>query len=115
MPFFAHYSSPAGHRDQLYRAAVRRENKFAGNFFGMVAASIELISNLFEPVENLGMELQNIQQAVSGVRRVNEFYREPEDEEKDEELTAAQIIPDRSAISIRFDRLASNMKTTSIF
>ncbi|MBP1760751.1 MAG: transporter permease [Firmicutes bacterium] len=77
-----------------------------GISLGMVAASIELISNLFEPVENLGMELQNIQQAVSGVGRVNEFYREPEDEEKNEKLTAAQIIPDRSAICIRFDRVS---------
>jgi ATP-binding cassette subfamily B protein len=77
-----------------------------GISLGMVAASIELISNLFEPVENLGMELQNIQQAVSGVRRVNEFYSEPEDEEKNEKLTAAQIIPDRSAICIRFDRVS---------
>ncbi|HPT69273.1 MAG TPA: ABC transporter ATP-binding protein [Syntrophomonas sp.] len=77
-----------------------------GISLGMVAASIELISNLFEPVENLGMELQNIQQAVSGVGRVNEFYSEPEDEEKNEELTAAQIIPDRSAICVRFDRVS---------
>jgi len=77
-----------------------------GISLGMVAASIELISNLFEPVENLGMELQNIQQAVSGVRRVNEFYSEPEDEEKNEELTAAEIIPDRSAICIRFERVS---------
>lgn len=75
----------------------------AGISLGMVAASIELISNLFEPVENLGMQLQNIQQAISGVRRVNEFYHEPEEEEKDERLTAAEIIPDRSAVNLNFE------------
>ncbi len=52
----------------------------------MVAASIELISNLFAPIENLGMELQNIQQAVSGIKRVDEFYNEQEDLGKNEEL-----------------------------
>ena len=36
---------------------------------GMVAASIELISNLFAPIENLGIELQNIQHTVSGIYR----------------------------------------------
>lgn len=45
---------------------------------GMVAAAIELITNLFTPIENLGMELQSIQQAVAGVKRVNEFLREEE-------------------------------------
>lgn len=46
---------------------------------GMVAAAIELISNLFSPLESLGMELQSIQQAVAGVRRVNDFLSEEED------------------------------------
>lgn len=79
---------------------------FLGISLGMVAASIELISNLFEPIENLGMELQNIQQAVSGVRRVNEFNNEPEEEEKDDLLTAGTIIPDRSAVSLKFENVS---------
>ena len=79
---------------------------FLGISLGMVAASIELISNLFEPIENLGMELQNIQQAISGVRRVNEFYSEPEDEGKNEELTAVDIIPDRSAVRLSFENVS---------
>ena len=82
-----------------------------GISLGMVAASIELISNLFEPVENLGMQLQDIQQAVSGVRRVNEFYSEPEDEEKNEELTAANIIPDRSTVHLRFENVSFQYET----
>lgn len=77
-----------------------------GISLGMVAASIELISNLFEPIENLGMELQNIQQAVSGVRRVNEFYNEPEDEAKLDALTAAALIPDRSAVRLNFENVS---------
>ena len=45
---------------------------------GMVAAAIELISNIFSPIENLGMELQSVQQAISGVKRVNDFLNEDE-------------------------------------
>lgn len=73
-----------------------------GISLGMVAASIELISNLFEPVENFGMELQNIQQAVSGIRRVDEFYGEPEETGKNEELTAETVIPDRACVRLAF-------------
>jgi ATP-binding cassette subfamily B protein len=49
---------------------------------GMIAASIELFSNLFAPIENLGMELQNIQTAISGVKRVDAFAIEDEDAPK---------------------------------
>lgn len=45
---------------------------------GMVAASIELISSLFSPIESLGMELSAIQSAFSGISRVNEFFSLPE-------------------------------------
>lgn len=50
-----------------------------GLTIGMCAASIELMSQLFTPIENLGMELQSIQQAVSGIQRINAFYEEQEE------------------------------------
>ena len=53
-----------------------------GMSLGMIAASIELFSNLFAPIENLGMELQNIQTAISGVKRVDLFALEDEDAPK---------------------------------
>ncbi|MDD3853651.1 MAG: ABC transporter ATP-binding protein [Syntrophomonadaceae bacterium] len=84
---------------------------FLGISLGMIAASIELISILFEPVENLGMQLQNIQQAISGVRRVNEFYIETEEDRKNDELTAAEIIPDRSAVRVNFNNVSFQYKT----
>jgi ATP-binding cassette subfamily B protein len=84
-----------------------------GISLGMVAASIELISNLFEPVENLGMELQNIQQAVAGVRRVNEFYNETEDEKKNDKLTAANMIPDREVLCLSFENVGFYYETGS--
>jgi len=70
---------------------------------GMVAASIDLISNLFAPIENLGMELQNIQQAVSGIHRVNDFHSLPEDLCKNNELKAVDIIPTREDIRLCFN------------
>lgn len=59
---------------------------------GMVAASIDLISNLFNPIESLGMELQNIQQSVSGIHRVNDFYKEKEDDKKINDENFALVI-----------------------
>ncbi len=53
-----------------------------GLSLGMIAASIELFSNLFAPIENLGMELQNIQIALSGIKRVDAFLLEDEDTHK---------------------------------
>lgn len=92
---------------QLIRATVigfivvlsSKQLNYLGISLGMVAASIELISNLFAPIENLGMELQNIQKALSGIRRVDDFYGEAEDDFKKNELRIEHIIPiDREVI-----------------
>lgn len=46
--------------------------------FGMSAGTavsvINYISQIFTPVESLGMEIQTIQSAVAGVHRINEFF-----------------------------------------
>lgn len=73
---------------------------------GMIAASIDLVSGLFGPVETLGMELQSIQQAVSGIRRVNEFYGETEDKFKNNALKLDSIIPDRDNICLSFNKVS---------
>ena len=41
---------------------------------GTAVAVINYISQIFTPVESLGMEIQTIQSAVVGVHRINEFY-----------------------------------------
>ena len=52
-------------------------NQSVLTFFGMSAgtavAVINYISQIFTPVESLGMELQTIQSAVAGIHRINEF------------------------------------------
>jgi ATP-binding cassette subfamily B protein len=75
---------------------------FLGISLGMIAASIELISNLFTPVEQLGMELQSIQQAVSGIRRVNDFFEEQDEESKRAGLIAEEVVPFREQAVIEF-------------
>lgn len=53
-------------------------NQTVLTFFGMSAgtavAVINYISQIFAPVESLGMEIQTIQSAIAGVRRINEFF-----------------------------------------
>ncbi len=51
-------------------------------FFGMhvstAVAVIAFVSKIFSPIENLGMEIQNIQSALAGIKRVEEFFAEKE-------------------------------------
>ncbi len=51
-------------------------------FFGMSAgtavAVISYVGKIFEPLESIGMEIQNIQSALAGIRRINDFLNEPE-------------------------------------
>lgn len=45
---------------------------------GTAVAVMNYISQIFTPVESLGMEIQTIQSAIAGVRRINEFLGQPE-------------------------------------
>ena len=53
-------------------------NKNVLMLFGMSAgtavAVINYISQIFTPVESLGMEIQTIQSAIAGIHRINEFF-----------------------------------------
>jgi len=98
---------------QLTRAVViafivilsSKQLNYLGISLGMIAASIELISNLFDPIENLGMELQNIQQAASGIKRINDFYSEPEDDLKNNKLMRENIIPVGDDLRLCFNNI----------
>lgn len=48
-----------------------------GMSVGTAVAVINYISQIFSPVESLGMEIQTIQSAIAGVRRINEFFELP--------------------------------------
>lgn len=75
---------------------------YLGISLGMIAASIDLISNLFAPIENLGMELQSIQQAISGIHKVNDFYNEKEEDYKNKDIKGENIITNRKKVKISF-------------
>lgn len=52
--------------------------RFFGMSAGTAVAVISYIGQIFTPVESLGMEIQSIQSAMAGVRRIDELLAEPE-------------------------------------
>lgn len=48
---------------------------FFGMSVGMVISSISLISDLFSPIEALGMEIQTIQKSLASVKRINQYFK----------------------------------------
>ena len=49
-----------------------------GMSVGTSVAIINYISRIFSPIESLGMEIQTIQSAMSGVKRIDAFLNQPE-------------------------------------
>lgn len=95
---------------RIIRAAViafvavvsSKDLNYLGISVGMAAASIDLISSLFSPVENLGMELQSIQKSLSGVKRVDEFLNEEEDKKEAKEICNFDL----KSVDIRFNNVS---------
>ncbi len=98
---------------QLIRAAVisivvilsAEQIGVIGISVGMVAATIDLISSLLVPIESLGMEIQNIQQGLSGINRIDAFFALEEDE-KDESITADAVIEGCRELALAFENLS---------
>ncbi|MEA4954426.1 MAG: ABC transporter ATP-binding protein, partial [Pseudoflavonifractor sp.] len=61
--------------------------EFFGISVGTAVAVIAYVGQVFAPLESLGMEVQNIQSAVAGVKRIDEFLAEPEREMPDDSNT----------------------------
>ncbi len=63
-------------------------------FFGMSAgtavAVMNYISQIFTPVESLGMEIQTIQSAIAGIHRINEFFTLEEKKKSEGQEKASQ-------------------------
>ncbi len=56
---------------------------------GSAVAMIAYVGKVFEPIESLGMEIQNIQSALAGVKRINDFLGEDEMQELMEDKSEA--------------------------
>ena len=64
---------------------------------GTAVAVMNYISQIFAPVESLGMEIQTIQSAVAGIRRINEFLSIEELPER-EELLEREELPEKEEL-----------------
>lgn len=58
---------------------------------GTAVAVMNYISQIFTPVESLGMEIQTIQSAVAGIHRINEFLSIEELPEREELLEREEL------------------------
>lgn len=67
---------------------------------GTFAASLSLISNVFSPIENIGQEMQSMQEGISGVKRVEDFMSESEIPEKDLTIKADDILKEKEILKI---------------
>jgi ATP-binding cassette, subfamily B, multidrug efflux pump len=59
---------------------------------GTIVAAIELISNLFDPIENVGSELQSIQQAIAAMDRVDEYLASKEETPREQHFDIKEVI-----------------------
>lgn len=70
---------------------------FFGMTVGTAVAIISYVSKVFEPLESIGMEIQNIQSAIAGIYRINEFLCE---EEREIPKEAVSRVPGAPAIEL---------------
>lgn len=66
---------------------------FFGMSIGTSVAVISYISQIFAPLESIGMEIQTIQSAIAGVYRINEFLSLDERMEAPEHVTFQKDAP----------------------
>ncbi len=60
---------------------------------GDLVAIMDLVGKLFSPVESLATEFQTIQQAVSGLKRIRDFFHEPTEDRGSLENSDISIKP----------------------
>jgi ABC-type multidrug transport system, ATPase and permease components len=75
----------------LSATGVPQIRSFFGMSVGTAVAVIAYIGSVFAPLESIGMEIQTIQSAVAGVRRIDEFLTQEERFETDETLNIENI------------------------
>ena len=65
------------------------------SFFGMTVgtsvAVISYISQVFTPLESIGMEIQTIQSAIAGVHRIHEFLDQPQRWDTDTQIASDSL------------------------
>ena len=91
-------------------------NAKAFTLFGMSAgtavAVINYISQIFAPVESLGMEIQTIQSAIAGVRRINEFFSLPAIEAVNADIKADKNADKNADINDALETQTANLNNS---
>lgn len=69
---------------------------FFGMSVGTAVAVISYVNKVFKPLEEIAMEIQSVQSAIAGVRRISEFFNEkerdiPENSNFPEKLKSSEI------------------------
>lgn len=78
--------------------------QFFGITVGTAVAIIAYVNEVFEPLESIGMEIQNIQSAVAGVKRINEFLSETE-RAVPAGILNGELFDTNSESAVRFDHV----------
>jgi ATP-binding cassette subfamily B protein len=72
---------------------------------GSIVAAIELISNLFDPIESVGSELQSIQQAIAAINRIDEYLAQKEETERDQSFDLKKLLNQSSSL-LKFNHVS---------
>lgn len=84
----------------IFSAQSGSAREFFGMSVGTAVAVIALVGEIFGPLESIGMEIQNIQEAAASVLRIRSFLNAPE-VRRPEEAAA-----DLSAPAVEFDHVS---------
>lgn len=79
---------------------------FFGMSVGTAVAVINYVGKVFEPLESIGMEIQNIQSAVAGIFRINEFLNEENSEFSESYPAAVQ----KEAAAVELEKVSFGYK-----
>ena len=81
---------------------------FFGMSVGTAVAVISYISRIFSPIESIGMEIQTIQEALAGAKRVGEFLELPTRLETSEDAgEKAMVELGKASVGTDLDRVAA--------
>lgn len=81
----------------MVMAMINRQ-AWLGISIGSLAAAIDLISNLFDPIENVGSELQSIQQAIAAISRINDYLGEKEETPRDPDFDIQALLKQKATL-----------------
>jgi ATP-binding cassette subfamily B multidrug efflux pump len=63
-----------------------------GLSIGSIVAAIDLISRMLAPIENIAVEFQAIQEAISGLKRISDFEKLPEENRNEKSILQSDLV-----------------------